>query len=528
VKPRRRAVIYARVSGLEQKKKQTIVSQLSELPLGIEAMGWDLVCQYTDDGKSASTGKLEHRGGFAELRRDAALGKFDVVCFVHLDRVTRSDHWGEFGPIIGTFQTAGIVLWSPMDGVLDPRDPMDSMRLYFRINQAATENTTRVERFQRGKRAAALRGQHVQGALPYGLRYVANKERDGKGWSIDEEKAKYVREMFARAVASLSADAIAKDMEERGIPGPQVNEKNPKGGRWDGAVIRILRSPAYRGVHYWNDVIIPVPRIIDDETWYAAQAALGVSKKKGIGQPLGLYLCHRLAVCSLCGAPIYSRHGEGAKGKTVRQYHCLNHSHRRVPGTPRCPLPVFNQETTDQLIWTCVQDFLSQPADEILTTLRGKREEQDQEAQAWASDAEKITAQLADLAKREKAILSMLMQGLIEEEAAKEQITTNAARRAHLQAQLKTAQEALQGTNSTVSAARQLEELVGQLKEVARKADAKQRRDLLRLLVVRGGITFDMFGATVRLVFATDRDVKAPMADQGFGATHAVTLRVVA
>lgn len=525
---KKRAVIYARVSGLEQKKKQTIVSQLSELPIGIEGMGWDLVCQYTDDGKSASTGKLEHRGGFAELRRDAALGKFDVVCFVHLDRVTRSDHWGEFGPIIGTFQTAGIVLWSPMDGVLDPRDPMDSMRLYFRINQAATENTTRVERFQRGKRAAALRGQHVQGALPYALRYVANKERDGKGWNIDEGKAVYVREMFKRAVAGESGDAIAKRLEEGHIPGPQVNDKNPKGGRWDQAVIRILHSPIYRGVHYWNDVIIPVPRIVDDETWYAAQAALGESKKKGIGKPVGLYLCHQLAVCSLCGATIYMHHGEGSKGSLVRQYKCLNRSHRRRAGTPQCHLPVFDQKHTDELIWAVVSDFFEQPHEVIMTTLRGKREEQDQEAQAWSSDAEKLTAQLADLAKRNKVILDLLSGGFVEEDEAKEQVTVNAARRARLQAQLKTAQNALEGTNSTVSAARQLEELVGQLKQVARKADEKQRRDLLRLLVVRGGISFDKLGATVRLVFEPGEKSTAPMVDQGFGATHAVTLRIVA
>lgn len=513
-----RCRIYARVSSDRQRKDNTVANQLGPaVERQIKAYGLDLNGIYTDDGKSASTGKLHLRGDFLRACADAEKHEYDVLWVADLDRITRSNDWGELGQIFGPLQKSGIKLAGPHLAPMALGDSMSMMQIIMRIIVAYEDNQKRKERFQIGKREAALRGCHAQGTIPYGLTWRTGA-RDNSGWGIDEVKAMYVREIFRRAVASLSGDAIAKDMEERGIPGP-------RGGRWDQAVIRILRSPVYRGVHYWNDVIIPVPRIVDDETWYAAQAALGQSKKQGIGKPLGLYLCHRLAVCSLCGATMYMKHGEGAKGATVRQYQCLNRSHRRLPGTPRCTLPVFKQETTDELIWACVADFFSQPAEVILSALRGKREEQDQEAQAWSSDAEKLTSQLADLAKREKAILGMLMQGLIEEEAAKEQITTNAARRAHLQAQLKTAQDALEGTNSTVSAARQLEELVGQLKTVARKADAKQRRDLLRLLVVRGGITFDMFGASVRLVFEPGATEKP---DLGHVSAPAVTLRVVA
>lgn len=513
-----RCRIYARVSSDRQRKDNTVANQVGlQVERDIKRCGLELTGIYTDDGKSASTGKLHLRGDFLRAMVDAEKHEYDVLWVCDLDRITRSNDWGELGQIFGPLQKAGIKLAGPHLPPMGLGDSMAMVQIAMRISIAYEDNQKRKERFMIGKREAALRGCHAQGTIPYGLTWRTGA-RDASGWGKDEAKETLVRQMFARAAAGESGDSIAKRLEEAGIPGPRR-------GRWDQAVIRILRSPVYRGVHYLNDIIIPVPRMVDDETWYAAQAALGESKKKGIGKPLGLYLCHRLAVCSLCGATMYMKHGEGKKGATVRQYQCLNRSHRRLPGVTRCTLPVFNQETTDELIWACVADFLSQPAEVILTTLRGKREEQDQEAQAWASDADKLTSQLADLAKREKAILGMLMQGLIEEEAAKEQITTNAARRAHLQAQLKTAQDALEGTNSTVSAARQLEELVGQLKTVARKADSKQRRDLLRLLVVRGGITFDMFGASVRLVFEPGATEKV---DLGHVSAPAVTLRVVA
>lgn len=513
-----RCRIYARVSSDRQRKDNTVANQLGPaVERQIKAYGLDLNGIYTDDGKSASTGKLHLRGDFLRACADAEKHEYDVLWVADLDRITRSNDWGELGQIFGPLQKSGIKLAGPHLAPMALGDSMSMMQIIMRIIVAYEDNQKRKERFQIGKREAALRGCHAQGTIPYGLTWRTGA-RDNSGWGIDEAKAVLVRTMFARAVAGESGDGIAKRLEEAGIAGP-------RGGRWDQAVIRILRSPVYRGVHYWNDVIIPVPRIVDDETWYAAQAALGQSKKQGIGKPLGLYLCHRLAVCSLCGATMYMKHGEGAKGATVRQYQCLNRSHRRLPGTPRCTLPVFKQETTDELIWACVADFFSQPAEVILSALRGKREEQDQEAQAWSSDAERLAAQLVELDAQEKKMLVLWKKGILTDENATQDITENAARRARLQAQLKTAQDALEGTNSTVSAARQLEELVGQLKTVARKADAKQRRDLLRLLVVRGGITFDMFGASVRLVFEPGEvDKNRILPDMG----HSVTLRVVA
>jgi DNA invertase Pin-like site-specific DNA recombinase len=497
--------MYARVSGDRQKRDGTILNQLKLLPDWIKSQGWDLVGEYTDDGKSASK-NIELRGGLAQLRLDAGRGIYDVVVFVDLDRVSRTDQWGEFGPIMGDFQVHGIKIASPTTGVLTLGDGASDMMIFMRWQIAAQDNKKRVSVLMVGKRRAALRGCHVQGPTPYGLTWRTGA-RDASGWGIDETKAALVREIFERAVRGESGHQIAALIESRGTPGPQVNEKHPKGGRWKEPVIRILRSPVYRGLHRWNDVPITVPRIVDDETWYAAQTALGVSKKKGIGQPLHLYLCNGLAVCSSCGSPMYVAYKDGPGGKrNVRKYVCKNSTARRVVGAPRCKLPSFDQARTDALIWAEVAGYLSRPTTEILSDLRGVAAEADAEAQAWVTDAEKYAAQLTELDAAEKAMLDMLMSGLVTAAGAKERLTHNAARRARIQSMLQTAQDAVNGAGASATAARDLATTIDDLRTLCAKANDRHKRDLVRTLVVRGGITFDAHGCNVRLAFSRGED----------------------
>lgn len=525
-----RTRIYARVSSDRQKAEGTITNQVGPGVLrDIARMGMELTGIYTDDGKSASTGKMHLRGDFQKMLVDASRREFDVLWVADLDRVTRSNDWGELGLIFGPLQKAGVKLAGPNLAPMELGNTMSMMQIMLRVSIAYEDNQKRVANFAIGKRAAALRGAHVQGPIPYGLVYVAGKARDGSGWSEHPTRAEHVRQIFARAVRGESGPQIAKAFELAGIPGPQVNDKYPKGGRWAGGVARILRSPVYRGLHHWADVAIPVPRLVSDETWFAAQAAVGVSKKKNLGTPLGLYLCHQLAVCSVCSSPMYVKHAQKS-GAPMRRYVCRDNTHRRPVDRPKCKLPSFPVDRTDDVIWSEVSQFLKRPTVEIVADLRGHAVEHSEEAQAWASDAERYAAQLVEVERREKTIMELIMSGIVETSNGKQQLTENAARRAHLQAQLKTAQEAASDSTGAVTSARDLERLVGELAALAADAEPAERRKLVRMLVAPGGITFDAFGCNVRLVFGGERtDVKAPNPGSAIGAPErAVTLRVVA
>lgn len=72
-----RAVCYSRVSSASQAERGTIESQFRDLPAFVARMGWQLVrpiSTYVDDGRTARSGHLAARTGFAALLRDAAAG----------------------------------------------------------------------------------------------------------------------------------------------------------------------------------------------------------------------------------------------------------------------------------------------------------------------------------------------------------------------------------------------------------------------------------------------------------------------
>lgn len=518
---RLRAVIYARVSSDRQKRNNTIASQLSTLPAWVKSMNWDLVGEYTDDGKSASTGKLEHRGGLAQLRADASKDVYDVVVFVDLDRITRSESWGEFGAIMGDFQAHGIKLASPTTGVLTLGDGASDMMVFMRIQIAAQDNKKRVETLVRGKREAAMRGCLPQGRVPYGLAWRLGA-RDASGWSFHPEHADIVRRIFARIVAGESCRMVATKLERKGVP-------TPFKGRWHLGVVRIVRGTYTRGE--WSALGIPikVPALVDDETWFAAQAALGVSKHKGLVRTKGFMMCEGLGTCEICQAKIrIIGMMSGDKKRSYRYYSCLNRTNERFPGTPRCTLPNTRVEQMDERVWAEIVKFFAQPRERVLSAILKRREHEQAKVVDATVTAAHLAEQLATLASKEGTYADMFDRDMLSPEVYRQKCAELTVRRQKLTKQLGEAQASAGDAAKSGATTAHLAQLVDDLRVKVPKATQEERRDLARLLIQPGGIRFGATGgAVVTLMFddANLGEVKAPNAGSPSGA---VTLRVVA
>lgn len=115
---------------------------------------------------------------------------------------------------------------------------------------------------------------------------TADGERVGTHWRIDEQQAAVVREIFAARRQGKSLGAIAKELNERGIPLQRRPRKHAAYWR-PGRIVNLLKNPIYRGVFVWHDsptsrakakrtgrsltslsFARPHLRIVDDETWY--------------------------------------------------------------------------------------------------------------------------------------------------------------------------------------------------------------------------------------------------------------------
>ncbi len=200
-----RAAIYARVSSAAQRDKHTIENQLRVLPAFVAGQGWTLAGTFLDDGRSAKSGQLDAREGFAALVRAAERREFDLLVVVDVDRLTRTNSIEERALILGPFQRLGIDIVTPSGGRLDMRTMLGELWVTIQAMGAAEENRKRAERIKAGKLRAIAEGRKPAGPTPFGLAY----DRTTGAWSIDDESAAIVREIFGRVAAGESCVSVA-------------------------------------------------------------------------------------------------------------------------------------------------------------------------------------------------------------------------------------------------------------------------------------------------------------------------------
>ncbi len=484
-----RAVCYCRVSSQAQRERHTIDSQLRELPLFIERMGWELTQpprHYVDDGRSAKAGKLEERLAFQRLLADAALGQFDIVAVVDLDRLTRSEDITERGQVLGAFQRAGVRLAISSTGqVLDLRssigDLLSSLGGFF----AAEENRKRRERTVRGKYEAILKGRKPSGPTPYGYRY---SKATGE-WSVHPGEAELVREIYRRISRGESSEAISLDFDQRGLV-------RPRGGRWIRERIwQIAVASTYRGE--WRadkrkSLAIKVPPIVDDELWHAAQAALTRFKRRGLRRTKHIYLCEGIAACALCGARIGINSTGWGKDRVA--YYMCGHRRRPPRGKAPCKLPMRRVSEVDGKLWTAVTDLLLRP-DHLERALMARRSDAGEQHDLWESDLKQFERKLAQHEHGCSNIMDAHRRGLIPDNLFAQHLQDAERERRMLVRQVETAKRQVEAARADEAGLKQLVASAAGLKDLLAEASPKVRQEFVQALVP-GGEHVVRLGAT--------------------------------
>lgn len=494
-----KAAIYARVSSASQRERHTIEAQLRALPVFCQARGWEIVGEpYIDDGISGAEGNLDARYGFQRLMADAALGRFDVVAVMDFDRLTRTSDLAERGAILGALQRAGVRIAEASTGTVHDLgsgqgDLLVGLRAYF----AAEERRKIAERTKRGRERALAAGKLVSGVPPYGLRYAKDA-----GFSVHEPEAAAVREAFERVAAGASCPEIAADFNRRDVPLTGAGRKNQAKQWIRERVYKLIRSPAYRGE--WiadkaRGLVIPVPAIVADETWYAAQTALETWGRRGLRRTKHVYLAEAIAVCGFCGARIgvLSRAGKVAP---VRYYIC---SHRRRPelsGGERCRLPLRRVDHVDGRLWSAVYELITGRWRELAEQLMERESGRDADAAKWAADAAEYERRLGQIERAETALLARFRHGHVSERALDTELGQIAKERALLRQSLETARTAAArpaaGTMDDLAAA------IGQLRGALQHASPADRRELVRVLIPGQGYHITLGAESIEATIA--------------------------
>lgn len=214
------------------------------MPL-VERLGADVVATYTDPELS---GYRRNRPGLARLLEDVRAGRVDVVVCESLDRLARDAE--DVNWLFKKLRFDRVRLHPVLEG--------EVAEVHIAIASALGSMflSNLKQKTHKGLMAAVMAGR-AAGWRAYGYRKMAKLGPDGELVNglleIEEREAEVVRSIYGDFAAGLSALAIAKKLNEEGVPGP-------RGGAWNASTIRgdptkcvgILNNPLYRGRLVWN------------------------------------------------------------------------------------------------------------------------------------------------------------------------------------------------------------------------------------------------------------------------------------
>ena len=324
-----KAAIYCRLSE-EDKNKQSVTddsgsiqNQKSMLLQYAMERGWELYNIYSDDDYA---GADRRRPEFNRLLKDAEQHKFDIVLCKTQSRFTRELELVE-KYIHGLFPIWGIRFISIVDNAdTANRGNKKSRQINGLVNEWYLEDMS--ENIRSVLTNRRVNGFHIGAFALYGYK----KDPDQKGHLIiDEEAAAVVREVFTLFSQGCGKTAIARMLNDRGIPNPTeykrlhgLRYQQPKtknGTLWKYfAISDMLTNEMYIGnmvqgkygsVSYKTKQNKPRPKsewyivegthepIIDRELWNRVQALISQKAKPFTTGTIGLFA--RKARCANCG-----------------------------------------------------------------------------------------------------------------------------------------------------------------------------------------------------------------------------------
>lgn len=399
----KQAVIYARVSTVEQGQGYSLPTQLESCRNYAAQRGYSVVAEFTD----MHTGTEIDRPGLIELYQFIEKTRSDVVIVHDLDRLSREI--GNQAIIEMEMSRMGL----DIEYVLGQyaKTPEGELMKNVKSVIAQYENRQRVERSRRGKKGRVEAGYVLMptGRAPFGYDYISEKR---KGWlRINEEQAEVVRKMYRWLIEDrISSYAIAQKLWEEGILSKgdisTVVSKKEGPTSWSPGTVRcILSNAVYKGVWYYGKrrrykvngrtvqrkvpeeewIPVKVPAIVDEDTWRRAQERLLENKMMAKRNAKRQYLLRGMVFCP-CG-----------RRRTGRYKSHLDRAYYRCPATEaehwrdKCDYHYSHrQETLEEAVWNKVYKFLLEP-ENLIAEIELRRAEAE-------TDVERKTRRLVAIA----------------------------------------------------------------------------------------------------------------------------------
>jgi site-specific DNA recombinase len=325
----RRAAIYARFSS-DLQDTRSIVDQIALCREHARRQHWLVVQVYTDEAISGAT--MHGRVSLLRMVEDAERGGLDIILVEHIDRLARNA--ADTIRLREEMEFRGIEIHTCASGlVTEMHAGLEGLMSAMYLKQLAVH----VRRGQAGRVREGLSG----GGITYGYVPVSGKRGER---AIIEDEAAIVRRVFAEYVAGNTPRDIAIGLNRDGIRPPR------RGSFWSASTLQgnrargsgLLSNALYDGRLVWNKVTmrkdpqtgkrvsrvnsesewqttsVPHLRIVDAETFCAAQARL--TERGRLRTPAARrkprHLLSGLLRCGCCGGALVAKDRD-AKGRRI-------------------------------------------------------------------------------------------------------------------------------------------------------------------------------------------------------------------
>jgi site-specific DNA recombinase len=416
-----RAALYLRVSTARQAEHDvSIPDHKRQGEAHCASRGYQLVETYVEPGASATNDRRPEFQRMIEAGTSEP-APFDVVIVHSFSRFFR-DHF-ELEFYVRRLAKNGVRLVSITQEMGD--DPMHVMMRQIMALFDEYQSKENAKHVIRALRENARQGFWNGSLPPIGYRVAAAEQRGAtvkKKLEIDPLHAETVRLIYRLA---LQGDGAKGQMGLKKIVSHLNRNRifTRDGGRSGiGQVHRILTRRTYIGEHEFTKrskskelkpvseiVVVPVPPIIDHETFDAVQALLKarhptVTPSAVISGPTMLTgLIHR----AKCGGAMTIRTGKGGR---YRYYACSTKARQRPTGCNGMAVPM---EKLDDLVATHLEERLLQPErlETILATVLDGRQESSERQRALAQRVEVAEGEVRIIGSKSRLLQTLTANG---------------------------------------------------------------------------------------------------------------------
>jgi site-specific DNA recombinase len=409
---------YCRVSSEEQRDRETIDLQRTELERFFRDEGYSVADWYLDDGVSGDV-PFEKRPAGTRLIEDARAGRFKGVVVIKIDRLSRRTE-DSLRVIRVLHEELGLVFRCSAQPI-ELNSSTGRFMLTMLAGFAEFEKSQILERTRSGYLRRLKSGKWPRGKPPYGYSVIPAGE-DAGCLEINPGEAAIVHRIFTWYREGWGMDKIALTLEAQGVPTPRQGQRWKQGQRthWGhNAIASILNNSIYTGeaVHNRTRVVrqdgraigrrqtepeehmpLSAPQIVAPEVFAEVQGLKIQHRQEATRNMKRLYLLRGKIRCGCCGNRYFGLLSESTReGKkySYPYYRCGTYWSRNQT---KCPNVQVRADKLEAAAWARVRRSAQNP-EPYLADLRAELE-----AQAGAVDASQATDDLTTLEKQIAAL----------------------------------------------------------------------------------------------------------------------------